>query len=100
MLAVVAAGDRFFSCRVYVVERVESRESSFAETWFRPSEQKLCQGDARRESRVWAVKEAVLKVLGTGMRLDPREVEVLGMDENQAEVRLWGSVQARHAAGG
>ncbi len=80
------------------MERVESREISFSDTWFRPSEQKLCQGDARQESRVWAVKEAVLKVLGTGMRLDPREVEVLRMDQGHAEVRLWGSVQARHAA--
>ena len=80
------------------MEYVEPRNASFAETWFRPSEQKLCQGDARKESRVWAVKEAVLKVLGTGMRLDPREVEVLEMRESQARVRLWGAVHARHAA--
>jgi len=80
------------------LESVESRAASFAETWFRPSEQELCQGDARRESQVWAVKEAVLKVLGTGMRLDPREVEVLDLGEGRANVRLWGAAHARHAA--
>ena len=77
------------------MECVEQRAASFAETWFRPTERAHCQGDARRESQVWAVKEAVLKVLGTGMRLDPREVEVLSMEDNQVHVRLWGAAHAR-----
>jgi NAD(P)-dependent dehydrogenase (short-subunit alcohol dehydrogenase family)/phosphopantetheinyl transferase (holo-ACP synthase) len=80
------------------LERVESRAASFSETWFLPSEQKFCGGDARRESQVWAIKEAVLKVLGTGMRLDPREVEVLSIESGQVDVRLWGSARSRHAA--
>ena len=80
------------------MESVEERAASFAETWFRPTERAHCQGDARRESQVWAVKEAVLKVLGTGLRLDPREVEVLSIEDNQVHVRLWGAAQARHAA--
>ena len=65
------------------LEVVESRAPSFARTWFRETERHLCQGDPRLESQVWAVKEAVLKVLGTGMRLDPREVEVLDVAEGQ-----------------
>jgi phosphopantetheine--protein transferase-like protein len=80
------------------LEVVEARDSSFAETWFRPSERQLCSGDPRQESTVWAVKEAVLKALGAGMRLDPREVEVLCIDDGHAEVRLWGEVLSRHAA--
>ena len=80
------------------LEVVESRAPSFARTWFRETERHLCQGDPRLESQVWAVKEAVLKVLGTGMRLDPREVEVLDVAEGQGSVRLWGDAAERHAA--
>ena len=35
---------------------------------------------------------------GTGMRLDPREVEVLDVAEGQGSVRLWGDAAERHAA--
>jgi phosphopantetheine--protein transferase-like protein len=80
------------------LEMVEVRDPSFAETWFRPSERRMCGGDSRMESTVWAVKEAVLKAMGTGMRLDPREVEVVSVQQGRAEVRLWGEVLARHAA--
>ena len=80
------------------LEVVESHPPSFAKTWFRTSEQGWAQGDAQKESAVWAVKEAVLKALGMGMALDPREVEVLGIADGQADVRLWGEVLARHAS--
>ena len=54
------------------LEVVESRAPSSREHGFRETERHLCRGDPRLEESVWAVKEAVLKVLGTGMRLDPR----------------------------
>jgi phosphopantetheine--protein transferase-like protein len=80
------------------MEVVESRAPSFARTWFRETERHLCSGDPRRESQVWAIKEAVLKVLGTGMRLDPRDVEVLDIAEGHGTVRLWSEAAERHAA--
>jgi phosphopantetheine--protein transferase-like protein len=80
------------------LEIVEERHPSFAETWFRPSEREWTAGIASRESQVWAIKEAVLKALGTGMRLDPRDVEVVSVRDETVEVRLWGEVSDRHAA--
>ncbi len=80
------------------LELVEARAPSFAETWFRPNEQRISGGDPRMESQVWAIKEAVLKVLGTGMRLDPRDVEVVDVSAGHATVRLWGEAATCHAA--
>ena len=79
------------------LEEVEERHPSFAETWFTPTEQaRLVGADAL--TRAWAVKEAVLKALGTGMALSPRDVEVVALRETDAEVRLYGEAAARHAA--
>ena len=78
------------------MESVEQR-LPFAETWFRPTERAHCQGDARRESQVWAVKEAVLKVLGTGLPRPPRG----GSAEHRRQPSpraIVGAAQARHAA--
>ena len=80
------------------LERIEARAPSFAETWFRPSERGMCKGDPLRESQVWAIKESVLKALGTGMQLDPRDVEVLDIANGRADIRLFGEAGQRHAA--
>jgi phosphopantetheine--protein transferase-like protein len=80
------------------LELVEARAPSFSETWFRSSERTMCKGDPRRESQVWAIKEAVLKALGTGMQLSPRDVEVLNVSKGRAEVRLYNDASQRHAA--
>ncbi|MFN7143940.1 MAG: SDR family NAD(P)-dependent oxidoreductase, partial [Myxococcota bacterium] len=79
------------------LEEVEERHTSFAETWFTPAEQARLAG-AEALTRAWAVKEAVLKALGKGMALSPRDVEVVALRESDAEVRLYGDAAACHAA--
>ncbi|MDP6935068.1 MAG: 4'-phosphopantetheinyl transferase superfamily protein, partial [Myxococcota bacterium] len=78
------------------LEQVEERHPSFARTWFREAEQRLCGGDPRRETATWAIKEAVLKALGRGLALDPRDVEVLTLDSFMADIVLHGQARDLH----
>ena len=54
--------------------------------------------DPAAVTAVWCVKEAVLKALGTGLRLDARLVEVVALRPFRAEVRLYGGAADRAAA--
>ena len=82
------------------LEIVQERPASFAQTWFRPEERAWSQGVPRRESQIWAIKEAVLKSLGTGMALSPVDIEVLEVCGDTAQVVLWGDARMRHLAMG
>jgi 4'-phosphopantetheinyl transferase len=63
------------------LELVEPREASFAADWFTVAE-RAAVDEARSEERdqlvtlIWSAKEAVLKVLRKGLRLDTRQVEI------------------------
>jgi NAD(P)-dependent dehydrogenase (short-subunit alcohol dehydrogenase family)/phosphopantetheinyl transferase/3-hydroxymyristoyl/3-hydroxydecanoyl-(acyl carrier protein) dehydratase len=81
------------------LEAVEARHPGFATAWFGEAERARLT-DAMALTRAWAVKEAVLKALGAGMALSPREIEVLAIRPVEADVRLSGEVAARHAAMG
>lgn len=78
------------------VEVVAPRAPAFVDTWF-TEEEFLFSGDDAALTRAWAVKEAVLKALGTGMALSPRDIVVTALDGHHASVRLQGEVAARHA---
>ena len=78
------------------VEVVAPRAPAFVDTWFTEEELRFA-GDDAALTRAWAVKEAVLKALGTGMALSPRDVVVSALDGHHASVRLQGEVAARHA---
>jgi acyl transferase domain-containing protein/phosphopantetheinyl transferase/NAD(P)-dependent dehydrogenase (short-subunit alcohol dehydrogenase family) len=82
------------------LERVAPRDPAMIEQFFTAGEQDLARrldgeagqaGSGVHFSHLWAVKEAVLKSLGLGLRVDTRQVEVknLGPD-GTAEVALWG----------
>ena len=80
------------------LEGVEPRAASFGETWLSASEQALVRGSDVRLAQVWAVKEAVLKALGTGMAIRPQDVIVTALDDPHASVMLHGEARERHQA--
>ena len=75
------------------IEQVEPRPQAFVEEWFAPEEWPLLVDDGAC-ARAWAVKEAVLKALGVGMAVSPREVRVVSLVE--PSVRLVGEAARRH----
>jgi malonyl CoA-acyl carrier protein transacylase len=80
------------------LEQVETRHPSFAQEWFTEHEQALVGQDALLQTLAWATKEAVLKALGRGMALSPRQVEVQHVDGDVVQVALHGLVAAEHRA--
>lgn len=64
------------------LELIEHREDSFLTDYFTPEEQAMALTLAppmrdRWITMAWSVKEAVLKVLGTGLRIDTRTITVV-----------------------
>ena len=83
------------------LERVETRPESFSRTWFDAEERQLTAGDAERETVAWAVKEAVLKLIGTGMACSPHDIKVRAIEPGSAMVEVLGEArQHLHARGG
>ncbi|MEC8424850.1 MAG: SDR family NAD(P)-dependent oxidoreductase, partial [Myxococcota bacterium] len=79
------------------VEQVCLRSDAWLRTWFTDAEQKWLANDPVRQTEAWCAKEAVLKALGTGMALHPRQVEVMSIGGASAEVRLHGEAARCHA---
>ncbi len=79
------------------VEKVEPRMAAFAGDYFTPAELDFLEyySDSeydRRVTLVWSAKEAALKALGKGLRLDTRSVEIHAI---QAAGSGWGSYSVR-----
>ena len=77
------------------LEQVCARPDSFGRTWFSDDERRLL-GDPERQTVGWAVKEAVLKWLGTGLRASPHDVRIVEIGEGTARVALAGDSAALH----
>jgi 4'-phosphopantetheinyl transferase len=77
-LAVAAVGPVALGCDV---ERIEPRSERFVRDYFTAAERERVTRTtvvdrAAVSTLIWSAKEAALKVLGTGMRLDTRAVDV------------------------
>ena len=79
------------------IEAIEARDPSFAATYFTADEQALAAADPAPDAcltAIWAVKEAMLKALGIGARVDLRELQVQ-RQEGIWSVELVGDALAR-----
>ncbi|MBX2800577.1 MAG: SDR family NAD(P)-dependent oxidoreductase [Myxococcales bacterium] len=79
------------------LERVETRPPSFARSWFDDAERAVIASDPERQTIAWAIKEAVLKLIGTGMACSPHEVRVLDIAQSTATIQVTGEVRRRLA---
>ena len=77
------------------LEQVVERHHAFEQDWFSPDEQGTLRGDALQLTIAWSAKEAVLKALGSGMALNPRQIEVQSIVDGRVAVRLSGEVAQR-----
>jgi len=70
------------------IERIESRSAAFVTDYFTASEAELICASASEThflaTLIWSAKEAMLKALGKGLRLDTRQVEVTRVFEEGA----------------
>ena len=79
------------------VEVIESRHGSWAESYFTTSERGWAEGQESTQAAltaIWAIKEAYLKALGIGARVDFREMNVSCEGETWA-VEALGAVKDR-----
>ena len=76
------------------LEVIEPRADSFVEDYFTPGEQQRVPSlplsqQAWAVTLIWSAKEAALKALGKGLRLDTRSVEVGWSADNPADALGW-----------
>ncbi|MEW6349527.1 MAG: SDR family NAD(P)-dependent oxidoreductase [Thermodesulfobacteriota bacterium] len=80
------------------VERVEARSDAWAEDYFTPEELALADRSGNRHktlTMLWSLKEAALKALGIGLRVDLKEISVVNLNEHgRAELRFRGGAEA------
>ena len=78
-------------------EPIVLRSPAFTRAWLTPSEQRRDAASALAVTRAWCAKEAVLKALGTGLRLHPRSVEVREVVGRRLHISLTGDAAERFA---
>jgi phosphopantetheinyl transferase len=76
-------------------EPVVLRSAAFVRTWLTPLEQARDGHCARSVTRDWCAKEAVLKALGTGLKIHPREVEVTRVVGHRLHITVMGEAADR-----
>ena len=79
------------------IEKVEERTDSWIQDYFTEREQQVAQESNspwRMLTRMWSLKEASLKALGTGLRFDLKEIEIVNLyDGGTAEMQFSGEAR-------
>ena len=70
------------------VETIEPRDPALPRQFFTARELAWARDD-QRVALVWSAKEAVLKLLGVGLRLDTRKIEISQPEEGGSEMDGW-----------
>jgi len=78
------------------LERIENRSPAFEKEWFHSSERALLGGQPKKLTIAWSTKEAVLKAMGKGLALSPRDIKISGLDATRVHVQLTGKVADEH----
>lgn len=78
------------------LEAIEERSSAFVAEWFTAKEQAFVGESPHLQTLAWSAKEAVLKALGQGMALNPREIQLVDVQEEVLHVELFGKVAQAH----
>ena len=74
------------------------QKESFLKRYYTEQEISLIEQDIKKSADNFAVKEAVVKMLGTGFRgIEPKEIEVLRNKEGKPYVRLYGNAASEAA---
>lgn len=74
------------------------QKESFLKRYYTEQEISLIEQDIKKSADNFAVKEAVVKMLGTGFRgVKPKEIEVLRNKEGKPYVRLYGNAASEAA---
>jgi phosphopantetheinyl transferase/NAD(P)-dependent dehydrogenase (short-subunit alcohol dehydrogenase family)/acyl carrier protein len=79
------------------LEAIEERSPAFVAEWFSAKEQAFVGDSPRLQTLAWSAKEAILKALGQGMALNPREIQLVDIQEEVLHVELSGKVARAHA---
>jgi phosphopantetheine--protein transferase-like protein len=82
------------------LESIEERSTSFLREWLSPSEQALVGQDPLKQNLAWSAKEAVLKAMGKGMALNPRNLHLEAVEPQRLQVSLHGDVAQHHQNSG
>lgn len=80
------------------IKRIEQacKRQRFLERVYTKKEQELYEGFPSKLAGNFAVKEAVVKVFGTGFRkIEPREIEVLRDEKGKPYINLYGNAKKK-----
>ena len=76
------------------IEQFQMRSPHFCSRYFHTAERALIGDDALKVNILWAIKEAVLKLFGLGLRVSPLDIQIQELGDSHAVISVHGNVAA------